>query len=77
MQSNYEDLSKEDHNQDDSGTDESLNKFISQSSQRQPLIFPLTRVKKIMKADPELTKCTNESLLATSAATVPILFYPS
>lgn len=35
----------------------------------QTSLFPMARVKKIMKADPELTKCTNESVLAISFAT--------
>ena len=29
-------------------------------------ILPLTRIKKIMKADPELNKCTPDSVLATA-----------
>ena len=35
-------------------------------------VFPISRIKKIMKADPELNKCTPESVFATSLATVVI-----
>lgn len=42
-------------------------------------ILPLSRIKKIMKADPELSKCSPDSVLATAISTVrttPLIISP-
>lgn len=52
-------------------------KLQSKESSHHPTL-PLTRIRKIMKADPELHKCSQEAVLATAIATVnqcPVFIY--
>lgn len=78
MESTDDDDETEDVEQDDeqeegestmaeSGVEEESNHGAVQKT---PLPFPASRVRKIMKADSELKKCTSDSVLAVGLATV-------